>query len=127
MLGAALCLAAGSVAAQSGAAAGAEVGYSRADLVGPNVDLAESKEGAITGVYLHFPVTPAVSVRPELLFTLRGGRTVSAIAGTDDFLSKPVNKLELLKRVENMLKLRHVTDEVERLKRYIEGVDGDSD
>ena len=26
-------------------------------------------------------------------------------AGTDDFLSKPVNKLELLKRVENMLKL----------------------
>ena len=24
-------------------------------------------------------------------------------AGTDDFLSKPVNKFELLKRVENML------------------------
>lgn len=41
-------------------------------------------------------------------------------AGTDDFLSKPVNKLELLKRVENMLKLRHVTDEVERLRRYID-------
>jgi PleD family two-component response regulator len=41
-------------------------------------------------------------------------------AGTDDFLSKPVNKLELVKRVENMLKLRHVTDEVERLRRYIE-------
>ena len=44
-------------------------------------------------------------------------------AGTDDFLSKPVNKLELLKRVENMLKLRHVTDEVERLRRYIEGME----
>jgi CheY-like chemotaxis protein len=41
-------------------------------------------------------------------------------AGTDDFLSKPVNKIELLKRVENMLKLRHVTDEVERLRRYIQ-------
>jgi two-component system, OmpR family, alkaline phosphatase synthesis response regulator PhoP len=40
-------------------------------------------------------------------------------AGTDDFLSKPVNKLELLKRVENMLRLRHVTDEVERLRQYI--------
>ena len=25
-------------------------------------------------------------------------------AGTDDFLSKPVNKVELLKRVENMLR-----------------------
>ena len=41
-------------------------------------------------------------------------------AGTDDFLSKPINKAELLKRVENMLKLRHVTDEVERLRQYIE-------
>src|SRR5215467_11672870 len=44
-------------------------------------------------------------------------------AGTDDFLSKPVNKLELLKRVENMLKLRHVSDEVERLRRYIESME----
>jgi CheY-like chemotaxis protein len=41
-------------------------------------------------------------------------------AGTDDFLSKPVNKAELLIRVENMLKLRHITDEVERLRQYIE-------
>jgi len=41
-------------------------------------------------------------------------------AGTDDFLSKPVHKAELLKRVDNMLKLHHVTDEVERLRQYIE-------
>jgi CheY-like chemotaxis protein len=41
-------------------------------------------------------------------------------AGTDDFLSKPVNKAELLKRVDNMLKLRHITDEVERLRQYID-------
>lgn len=47
-------------------------------------------------------------------------------AGTDDFLTKPVNKLELLKRVENMLKLRHVTDENERLRRYIQEMEDDS-
>ncbi len=41
-------------------------------------------------------------------------------AGTDDFLSKPVNQVELVKRVENMLKLKDVTDEVERLRQYIE-------
>ncbi len=41
-------------------------------------------------------------------------------AGTDDFLSKPVNKIELVKRVQNMLKLSSVTDEVERLRQYIE-------
>ena len=83
-LGIALCLAAGSAAAQGGPAAGAEVGYSRADLVGANADIVESKQGAITGVYLHFPVSTVVAIRPELLFSLRGGRTVVGIAGTDD-------------------------------------------
>jgi CheY-like chemotaxis protein len=47
-------------------------------------------------------------------------------SGTDDFLSKPVNKVELLKRVENMLKLRHITDENERLRRYIQGMEDES-
>lgn len=46
-------------------------------------------------------------------------------AGTDDFLSKPVNKVELVKRVENMLKLRHVSDELERLRSYISSMDDD--
>jgi two-component system, OmpR family, alkaline phosphatase synthesis response regulator PhoP len=46
-------------------------------------------------------------------------------AGCDDFLSKPVNKIELLKRVANMLKLRHVTDELERLQRYIDSMEDD--
>ena len=44
-------------------------------------------------------------------------------AGCDDFLSKPVNKLELLKRVENLLTIRHVTDELERLRRYIDSME----
>ena len=44
-------------------------------------------------------------------------------AGCDDYLSKPVNKHELRKRVENMLRLRSVTDELERLKRYIDEMD----
>ena len=41
-------------------------------------------------------------------------------AETDDFLSKPVNRVELTKRVQNMLKLKDVTDEVQRLRQYIE-------
>ncbi len=42
-------------------------------------------------------------------------------------LSKPVNKIELVKRVQNMLRLKDVTDEVERLRQYIQGMeDGDS-
>lgn len=45
-------------------------------------------------------------------------------AGTDDFLSKPVNKVELLKRVENMIRLKDTTDELERLRQYIREMDG---
>lgn len=44
-------------------------------------------------------------------------------AGTDDFLSKPINKVELLKRVENMLRLKDTTDELERLRQYISSMD----
>lgn len=47
-------------------------------------------------------------------------------AGTDDFLSKPVNKVELLKRVENMLRLKDTTDELERLRQYIRSMDRQS-
>ena len=46
-------------------------------------------------------------------------------AGTDDFLSKPVTQVELLKRVDNMLKLKDVSDENERLRRYIQEMEDD--
>ena len=46
-------------------------------------------------------------------------------AGCNDFLSKPINKLELLKRVEILLELRHVTDERDRLRRYIDEMERD--
>jgi PleD family two-component response regulator len=39
--------------------------------------------------------------------------------GTDDFLSKPINKLELLTRVKTMLKLKHLTDKLERTLAYL--------
>ena len=46
-------------------------------------------------------------------------------SGADDFLSKPVNKESLIKRVQIMLKLRNVTDELERLRQYIEEMEED--
>lgn len=47
--------------------------------------------------------------------------------GTDDFLSKPVNQIELQKRVENMLRLKGTEDELERLRKYIEEMEDYSD
>ena len=44
-------------------------------------------------------------------------------SGTDDFLSKPINKLELLTRVKIMLKLKHLTDKLERTIAYLNEVE----
>ncbi|MHC4499073.1 MAG: response regulator [Planctomycetota bacterium] len=43
--------------------------------------------------------------------------------GTDDFLSKPINKLELLTRVKTMLKLKHLTDTLERTLAYLSEIE----
>jgi CheY-like chemotaxis protein len=40
-------------------------------------------------------------------------------SGTDDFISKPVNRLELLTRVRTMLKLKHLSDKLERTLAYL--------
>lgn len=66
------------------------------------------------------PATSSVMVLMVTALNELGDIERAVDAGTDDFLSKPVNKVELVKRVENMLKLSTVTDEVERLRRYIE-------
>lgn len=44
-------------------------------------------------------------------------------AGTDDFLSKPINKTELLLRVRSMLKVRHYKQALDRALAYIEEVE----
>jgi CheY-like chemotaxis protein len=71
---------------------------------------------------------PSTSHIMILMVTALGepGDIERAVAcGCDDFLRKPINKLELLKRVENLLNLRHVTDELERLRRYIDQMESD--
>jgi two-component system, OmpR family, alkaline phosphatase synthesis response regulator PhoP len=40
-------------------------------------------------------------------------------AGTDDFLTKPVNKVELLCRIRSMLRVRHLKSQLDRTLAYL--------
>jgi len=40
-------------------------------------------------------------------------------SGADDFVSKPINRLELLTRIRTMLKLKHLTDRLQRTLAYL--------
>ena len=66
------------------------------------------------------PKTKDIMILMVTALTELGDIEKAVMAGCDDYLSKPVNKHELLKRAENMLKLRSVTDELERMRRYID-------
>ena len=47
--------------------------------------------------------------------------------GTDDFVSKPVNKFELLTRVKSLLRVRHLKSELERALTYLNEVEHDDE
>jgi DNA-binding response OmpR family regulator len=44
-------------------------------------------------------------------------------SGTDDFLTKPVNKAVLLTRVKSLLRVRHLKRELDRTMAYLQEID----
>ena len=53
----------------------------------------------------------------------RGDIEKAVAAGCDDFLTKPVNQLELKTRVRSLLRVRHLTSERDRLLAYLAEVE----
>ena len=65
----------------------------------------------------HIPICMVTALNEE------GDVEKAVDAGTDDFLSKPINKWELLTRVRSLLRVRHLQNELERTLSYLEEVD----
>jgi CheY-like chemotaxis protein len=69
------------------------------------------------------PATRDIPICMVTALTEEGDIERAVEAGTDDFLSKPINKWELLTRVRSLLRVRHLQNELERTLSYLEEVD----
>lgn len=65
------------------------------------------------------PATKKIMVLMVTALNEQGDIERAVKVGTNDFVSKPVNKFELLTRVKNALLVKDITDENERLRQYI--------
>jgi len=69
------------------------------------------------------PATAAIPICMVTALNEEGDIERAVEAGTDDFLSKPINRWELLTRVRSLLRVRHLQNELERTLTYLEDVD----
>jgi CheY-like chemotaxis protein len=69
------------------------------------------------------PATASIPICMVTALNEEGDIERAVEAGTDDFLSKPINRWELLTRVRSLLRVRHLQNELERTLSYLEEVD----
>jgi len=68
------------------------------------------------------PATRSIPVMMVTALNELGDIERGVESGTDDFLTKPVNKLELLTRVKSLLRVRHLKRELDRTMAYIQDI-----
>jgi putative two-component system response regulator len=118
------------VAVPDGATALAELSHVPADLVLLDVMMPHLNGFEVCERIKANPETYLIPVVLVTALSDRQDRIEGIRAGADDFLSRPVDRTELLARVRSLLKLKQRTDELERaesvlftLARSIEGKD----
>ena len=69
------------------------------------------------------PRTKSIPVLMVTALKEMGDIEKAVSAGADDFLTKPVHRLELKTRVRSLLRVRHLTNERDRLLAYVAEVE----
>lgn len=72
------------------------------------------------------PATKDIQILMVTALNELGDIEQASECGTDDFVSKPVNKFELLTRVKSLLRVRHLKSELERALTYLNEVEHES-
>ena len=89
----------------------------------PHVILLDVKMPGIDGIETCSRLKEGEKTRsiPVIMITAFQDREIEAyLEGADDFIVKPFNMVEISFRIESMTRIRHLTDELERLTAYVE-------
>jgi len=89
----------------------------------PHAILLDVKMPSIDGIEVckKLKAAPRTQFIPVIMITAHVDNKMVAIeSGADDFVSKPIDLVELGVRVKSILRIRYLTDELERAVTYIE-------
>ena len=89
----------------------------------PDVILLDVKMPGFDGIEVckRLKAEPKTQFIPVIMITgYVDNKMVAIEAGADDFVNKPIDLVELAVRVKSILRIRYLTDELERAVAYIE-------
>ena len=111
------------ISASDGTEALAEVKKNTPDLILLDVMMPKMSGFEVCRRIKNDPATKDVPIIMVTALNELGDIERAINSGTDDFLTKPVNRWELTTRVKTMLKLKHLTDTLERTLAYLNEIE----
>lgn len=115
------------VTAGDGVAALEAVGQHKPDLILLDVMMPRMSGFEVCSKLKSDPATRTIPIIMVTALNEIGDIERGVESGTDDFLTKPVKKLELITRVKSLLRVRHLKRELDRTLAYLEQVEGDGE
>lgn len=113
------------ITAQDGVEALDMVSQNRPDLILLDIMMPRMSGYQVCRKLKSDPATRDIQVLMVTALNELGDVEQAAESGTDDFISKPVNKVELLTRVRSLLRVRHLKSELERALDYLSEIEQD--
>jgi CheY-like chemotaxis protein len=114
----------GDVGDSPGDSGGSEMRHPVPDLVLLDVMMPRMSGFEVCRKLKEDPATRSIPVMMITALNELGDIERGVESGTDDFLTKPVNKLELITRVKSLLRVRHLKRELDRTMAYIQDIQG---